>query len=329
MDKVRWGILSTAKIGVEKVIPAMQHCKYAEVKAIASRTLTSAQSAAAELRIEQAYASYDELLADPSIQAIYNPLPNHMHVPWTIKAIEAGKHVLCEKPIALSVEEANTLQESLARHPGVKVMEAFMYRFHPQWQRALELVRSGALGDIQTIQTFFSFFNDDPNNIRHSPEMGGGGVMDIGCYPISLSRYIYEREPLRLLATLNIDPEFGVDRSASAIMDFGGPTSTFTCSMEMSPFQRTQIVGNKGRIELEIPFNAPPQNPTRIWVSNEQGTVTESFSACDQYTEQGDVFSQAIINDEPVPTPLSDAISNMQVIEAVFESDKSGGWVAL
>ncbi len=329
MDHVNWGVLSTARIGVEKVIPAMQQCQSGSITGLASRSLDNAQAVAAQLNIERSYGSYEAMLADPDIHAVYNPLPNHLHVPWTIKAIEAGKHVLCEKPIALDVQEAMQLQQVMQQHPDVKVMEAFMYRFHPQWQRALELVKSGAIGELRTIQTFFSYFNDDPSNIRNSAEMGGGGLMDIGCYPVSVARYLYGREPQRIIATLDIDPRFGIDRTASAIMDFGGPTATFSCSMQLSPYQRTQIVGTGGRIDIEIPFNAPPDAPTRLWLFTGSGREETVFPLCDQYTLQADAFSVAVITDSSVPTPLSDAIDNMRVIDAAVASHKAGDWVTI
>src|ERR1700732_4675515 len=194
-EKVRWGILGAAKIGTQKVIPAMQRGAHAEVAGIASRDLDKARKAAADLKIPKAYGSYEELLADPEIDAIYNPLPNHLHVPWSIRAAEAGKHVLCEKPIALSVEEARELIRARDAH-RVKIGEAFMARTHPQWLRVKELTDSGAVGELRTISGFFSYFNRDPQNIRNRPEMGGGAVMDIGCYPITLSRMIVGREPL-------------------------------------------------------------------------------------------------------------------------------------
>lgn len=329
MDKFNWGILSTAAIGVEKVIPAMQKSVQSNVLALASRSADSARAVADSLKISRAYGSYEELLADKDIHGIYNPLPNHLHVPWTIKAIEAGKHVLCEKPIALSVDEAIHLRDVAAKHPEIKVMEAFMYRFHPQWIRARQLLEEGAIGELRTIQTFFSYFNNDPKNIRNNASMGGGGLMDIGCYPISQARYLYGREPSRIIATLEIDESFGTDRVASSIMDFAGPTASFTCSMQMSPFQRTQIVGTQGRIEIEIPVNAPADSASRIWVSSGREISEETFPVCDQYTEQADVFVDAVLNNKSVPTPLADAIANMRVIEACVKSHESNSWVAI
>lgn len=329
MNKVRWGVLSTANIGIGKVIPAMQKETWSEVTAIASRNLESAQDAAAKLDIPKAYGSYEELLDDPDIDAVYNPLPNHLHVPWSIKAIEADKHVLCEKPIALTAAEAQTLLDAAKQHPNVKVMEAFMYRFHPQWQRAKELVTSGAIGELRTVHSFFSYFNTDPNNIRNMAEIGGGGLMDIGCYNISLSRFVFGSEPQRVSSIIEYDPQFDTDRLASALLDFGSGTATFTCSTQLTSYQRVNMFGTTGRVEIEIPFNAPPDRPCRMWHQH-GGTIDEIvFDTVDQYTLQGDVFSQAILNDTAVPTPLEDAVANMRVLEAIVESAKSNAWVTL
>jgi predicted dehydrogenase len=326
MKKLRWGILSTSNFALTKIVPALRNCKYAEIAAIASREPQKAERVAAEQGIARAYGSYEELLADPDIEVIYNPLPNHMHIPWSIKSLEAGKHVLCEKPIGLSSSEALTLLDEAKKHPGLKVMEAFMYRHHPQWQRAKQLVEAGKIGELRTIQSFFSYFNKNAGNIRNIADVGGGGIMDIGCYNISLSRFIFAAEPQRVLGIVDLDPEFKTDRLASGILDFGRGTATFTCSTQLSPYQRVNIFGTDGRIEIEIPFNAPPDRPCRIW--HQYGTAIEEidFEVCDQYTIQGDLFSQAVINDTPVPTPLADAVANMRVIEMIFESGKIGGW---
>jgi predicted dehydrogenase len=326
MPKIRWGILSTATIGTVKVIPAMQRGEFCEIVAIASRDLGKARAAAEKLGIASACGSYEELLADDTIQAAYNPLPNHLHVPWSIKALEAGKHVLCEKPIGLTSAEGQQLVEAARAHPDLKVMEAFMYRHHPQWQKARELAAGGAIGELRTIQSAFSYFNDNPADIRNQSDIGGGGLMDIGCYPISLSRFLFDAEPERVLGIVEYDPQLKTDRLASAILDFGRGTSTFTCSTQLVPYQRVNIFGTSGRVEIEIPFNAPPDRPCKIWY--QRGTDVEeiTFDVCDQYTIQGDLFSQAILNDTPVPTPLADAVGNMRVIEAVVESGRSGAW---
>jgi predicted dehydrogenase len=325
--KVRWGVLSTADIGVKKVIPAMKQGEYCEMVGIASRNPAKAQAVAQQLGFARAYGSYEALLADPEIEAVYIPLPNHLHVPWSIKALEAGKHVLCEKPIGLTSAEGQQLLDESKKHPHLKVMEAFMYRHHPQWQRAKKLVKEGAIGELRTIQTFFSYYNDDPENIRNMAEIGGGGLMDIGCYCISLSRFIFDAEPERVIGIVEYDPVFRTDRLASAMMDFGSGTSTWTCATQVSDYQRVNIYGTEGRVEIEIPFNAPPDRPCKVW--HQRGSEIEEivFDIVDQYTIQGDLFSQAILNDTDVPTPLEDAVANMKVIEAIVRSGKEAAWV--
>lgn len=338
MKKIRWGVLSTALIGTAKVIPAMQRGQYCQVIGLASRELAKAQETAASLGIPRAYGSYEDLLADPDIDAVYNPLPNHLHVPWSIRALEAGKHVLCEKPIGLTSAEGQQLVDAARAHPHLKVMEAFMYRHHPQWQKARQLVNEGAIGPLRTIQTFFSYHLDDPTNIRNIAELGGGGLWDIGCYAISAPRFIFGREPLRVSGLVEFDPRFGTDRLASALLDFGpdangiAGTATFTVSTQLAPYQRVHIVGTSGRIEIEIPFNAPPDRPCRLWLQREGGFVAGEgaqeilLPTADQYTVQGDLFAQAILNDSEVPTPIEDAVANMKVIERVFDSAAQGGW---
>ncbi len=328
MKKIRWGILSTAKIGTEKVIPAMQECRFGEVVAISSRSEDAAKAAAKRLGIPQAYGSYEALLEDDEVDAIYNPLPNHLHVPWSIKALEAGKHVLCEKPIGLSAAQGRELVEAGKMRPSLKLMEAFMYRHHPQWQKAKALVNEGEIGDLRSIQSFFSYYNDNPDDIRNQADIGGGGLMDIGCYPISLSRFIFNAEPTRVLGRVEYDPALNTDRLASAILDFGRGTSTFTCSTQLVPYQRVNIFGTLGRVEIEIPFNAPPDRPCRIWHQRGRDDIEEiAFETCNQYTIQGDLFAEAILNDTPVPTPIEDAVANMEVIEAVVKSAERESWI--
>jgi predicted dehydrogenase len=327
MSKVRWGVLSTATIGTGKVIPALQRCAYGEVAAIASRNLETARQTAARMDIAQAYGSYEELLADPTIDAIYNPLPNHLHVPWSIKALEAGKHVLCEKPIALTADEAGLLVAAAAQHPELKVMEAFMYRHHPQWQRARQIVVDGGIGRVQTIQTFFSYYLDDPANIRNMAAIGGGALMDIGCYAISVPRFIFDSEPRRVCGLMEYDPQFQTDRLVSGMLDFGATTATFTCGTQLTPYQRVNIFGSTGRVEIEIPFNAPPDRPCRMWHQAGDDVTEIVLDSCDQYTIQADLFARAVLDGTPVPTPLADAVANMRVIDAVRESARTGAWV--
>lgn len=329
MSKVRWGQISTANIGVKKVLPAMQRGKYSEVVAIASRELTRARQAAHALGIPKAYGSYQELLADPDIDAVYNPLPNHLHVPWSIRALEAGKHVLCEKPLALTAAEAQSLLDVAKRYPKLKVMEAFMYRYHPQWVRAKKLVGEGKIGTLRTIHSFFSYYNDDPANVRNMAEIGGGGLMDIGCYNISLARFIFDKEPQRVVGIVEYDPQFKTDRLASGMMDFGDGTATWTCSTQLAPYQRVNIFGTRGRIEIEIPFNAPPNKPCKMWYETKGKLEEIVLPTTDQYTVQGDLMSLAILKNLPVPTPLEDGVNNMRVIEALVASGRAGTWVTL
>jgi predicted dehydrogenase len=329
MSKVRWGILSSSKFAQTKIIPALLKCDHVVVAAVASRDQARADQIASRFGVPKAYGSYEELLADPEIDVIYNPMANHLHAPWSIRALEAGKHVLCEKPIGLSAAEARQLLEVSKKYPKLKVMEAFMYRHHPQWRRAKRLVEEGRVGELRTIHSFFSYFNNDPDNIRNKSDIGGGGLMDIGCYNISLSRFVFGEEPKRVLGVLDYDPQFKTDRLASGILDFGRGTATFTCSTQLAPYQRVNIFGDAGRIEIEIPFNAPPDQPCKMWLETSAGIEEMMFDICDQYTIQGDLFSLAVINDAPVPTPLEDAVANMKVIEAVIESGRAAKWIEI
>jgi predicted dehydrogenase len=330
--KIRWGVLSTAAIGVKKVIPAMQQGQYSTVTAIASRDLDKAQQAAKALDIPTAYGSYEELLADPNIDAIYNPLPNQLHVPWTAKAAEAGKHVLCEKPFSMTVAEVKSLLP-VRNRTGVKIGEAFMIRSFPQWLRLRELLNQGRVGELRSVVGVFSYFNADPANIRNQVEAGGGALMDIGCYLIHASRYAFAAEPARVVSRLERDPQMHTDRLTSALLDFPAGQAIFTCSTQLVPYQRVHFLGTRGRIEIEIPFNAPIDRPNRIFIDDGgdltgKTITTETFPTANQYIMQGDDFSKAILNNTEVPVPLEDAIKNMAVIEAVFKSAESGGWEA-
>ncbi len=328
--KIRWGVLSTANIGVKKVLPGMQKGEFTSVDAIASRDLAKANSAAETLGIPRAYGSYEELLADPDIDAIYNPLPNNMHVPWTIKAAEAGKHVLCEKPLSLTAAEAESLLAVQTR-TGVKIGEAFMVDLHPQWIRLRQLLSEGRIGELRAISGFFSYYNVNPANIRNKVDVGGGALMDIGCYMIHASRFAFRQEPTRVVSLIDRDPEMKTDRLTSAILDFPGGQSVFTCSTQLVPHQRIQFLGTKGRIELEIPVNVAPDRPTRLLIDSGAdlfggGITVETFPICDQYTLQGDAFARAILDNTEVPVPIEDSIRNMAVIDAIFRSATTAQW---
>jgi predicted dehydrogenase len=329
-NKVRWGVLGVANIAMKKVIPAMQQSQRCEIAAISSRDPERARQAARQLSIPKAFDSYEEMLADPSLDAIYNPLPNHLHVPWSIKAAEAGKHVLCEKPVALSAQEARQLIDARNR-TRVKIGEAFMVRTHPQWLRARELVRGGSIGELRAIVSIFSYFNRDPKNVRNIASIGGGGVYDIGCYPITMARFLFDREPARVAAAIERDPEMHTDHLSSALLDFAPGQAIFTCSTQLVPFQRMQVLGTKGRIDIEIPYNIPPDRPSRIFIDDGselggRGARAEEFPTLDQYTIQGDAFSKAIQEGSEVPVPLENALGNMKVIDAVFRAAETGSW---
>ena len=329
-NKVRWGIVSTANIGTAKVIPGIMKSPHSEVVAIASRDLHRARVAAGELGIPKAYGSYEELFADPEIDAVYNPLPNHLHVPVTIAAAQAGKHVLCEKPIGLNAADAERLREC----PKDRIiMEAFMVRFHPQWLRAREIVRSGELGEVRAIRAVFSYYNVDPNNVRNIAAIGGGGILDIGCYPVTGSRFLFESEPRRVVSLVERDPDFGTDILASVIADYGnGRQLSFVCSTQSVGAQKVEVLGTKARLEIVIPFNAPADMPTAITIDNGttmDGSLSrrEILPACDQYTEEAEAFALAVLGEKPLPWGIEDAIQNMRTLDAIFESEKKGGWV--
>jgi predicted dehydrogenase len=332
MKKVSWGVLSTAKIGWEKVIPAMQQGNLCSIDALASRNVDSAKNWAAKLGIPKAYGSYEDLLADPSIEAIYNPLPNDLHVKWTLAAARAGKHVLCEKPFAMNANEAAQLREVAGK---VHIMEAFMVRFHPQWLRARELVQSGALGDLRTVQVFFSYNLQDAGNIRNKMDAGGGGLYDIGCYAVVAGRFLFGAEPVRAMSLVDRDPVFKTDRTASGIVDFGGGKRLdFTVSTQSTPYQRVHAVGTQKRLEIEIPFNAPPNQETRIFIDDgkvlgAREATMETLPACDQYGLQGDAFSRVVRGETPLPYGVEDAICNMRILDALFASEKSGTWATV
>jgi predicted dehydrogenase len=328
--KVSWGVIGVADIAMRKAIPAMQRGEWSEIAAIASRDLGRARQAADRLGIPKAYGSYEELLADPDVEAVYNPLPNHLHVPLSIKAAEAGKHVLCEKPISLTVEEARSLL-AVRDRTGMKIGEAFMVRTHPQWRKVLDLIEEGRIGRVRSVIGCFSYFNRDPKNIRNILEYGGGGLMDIGCYLIYTSRLVFGEEPRRVCGLIDYDRELRTDVMTSAMLDFPSGHCVFTCSTQFVPYQRVQILGTEKRIEVEIPFNAPPDKPCRIFVDDGadfSGRAAEvlEFEVCDQYTTQGDLFSQSIRQNTALPVPLEGSIRNMAVIEAIFRSAKSGSW---
>jgi len=323
-DTIRWRILSPAKIGTQKVIPAIQRAERCEVVAIASRDEVRAAESADVLGIPRAHGSYEALLADPDVDAVYIPLPNHLHAEWAIAAARAGKHVLCEKPLALTAAEAGTMI-SACSDAGVLLMEAFMYRLHPSWVAVRELVAAGRIGKLRTVQSWFSYFNDDPTNIRNILETGGGALYDIGCYNVNLSRMLFGAEPTRVQASIERDPVGGTDVLTSAILGFpSGGVAAFTCATRTETDQRVHVYGTEGRISVGIPFNIPPDLPTHVFVTAggdppvAPATETLTFEPCDQYTVQAEAFAAAILDGAPLPTPIEDAVGNLRVIERIF-----------
>jgi predicted dehydrogenase len=332
MRPVVWGVISTARIGRDRVLPGMQKSSLLEIRAIASRSEAAARAAADALGIANAYGSYQALLDDPDIEVVYNPLPNHLHVPLTLQAAAAGKHVLCEKPIALTAQQAEPLREAARK---VLIGEAFMVRFHPQWLRARELVREGRIGQLRAVQMFFCYRNLDPDNVRNKADIGGGGLYDIGCYAIVAGRFFFAAEPARAIALVDRDPAFGTDRVTSALVDFDdGRRLDFTVSTQLAAHQRLQLFGSDGRIELPIPVNAPQGTTTRIFIDDcssldGAGIVTETLAESDQYQLQGEAFSRAVRGELALEYGVDDAIANMRVIDALFRSETSGRWEAI
>ena len=326
MTKVKWGIISTANIGVAKVLPGMLKSQEIEIVAIASRDLKTAQNWAAKLGIKKVYGSYAEMLADPEIECVYNPLPNHLHVPLTLEAAKHGKHILCEKPIAITAKEAMKLKKAPRK---IHIAEAFMVRHALQWMDAKRRVDAGEIGEVRAIQVMFTYFNNDPKNVRNMAKIGGGGLLDIGCYPITISRFIFGAEPKRVTATIDRDPKFKTDRLLGGLADFGkGRHLSFTISTQLAPYQRVQIMGTKGRIEIEIPFNAPPDVPNRIFIQGAEMNVGQwqSYPVSDQYQLQAEAFGRTIRSGKKPKWGVDDAIKNMKIIDAFFKSGKSGKW---
>ena len=330
MEPVRIGIISTARIGLQRVIPAMQKGQHVKIEAIASRDLARAEEAARQFGIPKAFGSYEALLADPDIEAVYNPLPNHLHVPISIEAAKAGKHVLCEKPIALDADEAATLIAA-RDEAGVTIAEAFMVRHHPQWLKALELIQAGRIGELRAVQASFSYMNVDPANVRNQADIGGGGLYDIGCYPIVATRFFFGAEPVRAMGLLERDPGFNTDRLCSAVLHFPTGQAQFLCSTQLVSQQRLQILGTTGRIDLDIPFTPHESDVSRVLLDDGSNRGFDSaeeftFQGVNQYTLQGDHFARVVRGQAALDFPLEDAVRNMAVIDALYRSGESGGW---
>jgi predicted dehydrogenase len=328
MKKLRWGIISTAKIGRQFLIPAMHESEYAEVVAVASRDRKKGETFAGENGIPRVHDNYESLLADAGVDAIYNPLPNHLHVPLSVQAIHAGKHVLCEKPLGLDAADIQPLLKAAAAHPKLVVMEAFMYRFHPQWLKVRELIKAGVLGEITAVHADFAYFNRDPDNVRNRADIGGGGLLDIGCYCVSAARLVFGREPRRVSCQIDVDPQFKTDRHAGGLLDFAPGTATFFCSTQSNPSQLVKIIGEKASLLVENPFYRRDV-PSRLLLRRDNSDEVITVGDYNHYLELINAFSRAALEGRPAPTPLSDALANMKVLDALFQAARQGAWAAI
>lgn len=330
--QLNWGVLGAAKIAREKVIPAMAGHPDFQVLGIASRSLEKATAAAQQLQIPRAYGSYSELLADPDIDIIYNPLPNHLHVPYTLQAIAAGKHVLCEKPLALQSSEIEKLIAAKDRH-GVKVGEAFMVKTHPQWLKAREIVQAGLLGNVRLIQGIFSYHNINPDNIRNIGNFGGGALWDIGCYLVTTARFLLGEEPLRVVAHIDKNKSFNTDVLSSVMMVFPTCHVQFSVSTQLAPYQRVHVLGEAKELEIMIPFNAPKDRACILRLNSgdifQENIEAITIEPCDQYRIQAEAFTRSVREDTPEPVPLEDALANTRVLEAIFQSARDEKWIDL
>lgn len=325
MKPVAFGVLGVSTHYTLRLSDPMSRTPLFGRAAIASRSAARAADAARQLGFATSYGSYEALLADPKIEAVYIPLPNHMHLEWIRKSADAGKHVLCEKPLGLSADEAAEARDYCAQK-GVLLMEAFMYRFHPQWQRARELVAIGEIGAIHTIHATFSYRNDDPDNIRNQLTAGGGAILDIGCYAVSSARFLMGTEPARVISLVSRHAEFGTDSLTSAILDFGSARALFTVGTATSPHQEVLALGSGGSLRVRLPFNAYPDVPLTVDVTTGVGTRAIETGPADQYQLMVESFCNAIRNGTPVPTSPDDAVANLRVLDALFASERSGGW---
>ena len=326
---LRIGVISTAKIGLTKVIPGIAKSERCRVDAISSRSLPAAEEAAGQLDIPRAYGSYEALLADPDIDAVYNPLPNHLHTEWNLAAIRAGKHVLAEKPFAMNAAEAETVFAEAERH-GVRVVEAFMYRTHPTWLEVKRLLDAGEIGALRHVQTFFGYHNVDAGNIRNIVEFGGGALYDVGCYAINSARWLFGTEPEVVGATIDRDHtagSFGTDTVTAGLLRFPNGTATFACATTIEHGQWVHIMGDSGRIELWIPFNIPLDLPTYITVAKGGKPPVApdirriDFPVADEYATQADAFAAHVLDGAPPAVTPADSIANMRVLDAIFATE--------
>ena len=330
MTPIVWGVLGTARIALERVIPAMHPSGMCDVRAIASRDAGRAAEAARAAQIPVSHGSYEDLLADPAIEAVYIPLPNHLHVEWSIRALEAGKHVLCEKPLACSADELPPLIETRDR-TGLIIEEAVMVRDHPQWSRVRDLIDGGRIGTVRNVQLSYSHFSDDPGDIRNQEAAGGGGLLDVGSYCSAIARLVFDDEPVRAMALLDRDPRFGTDRFVTAVLEFRGGHASFFCSTQSSRCQVVQIVGTTGWMRAEVPFAHPPDLPARLLIGSNVAPGTEPdeivrFDPVNQYRLQAERFGRQVRGAAPSRWPLETGVANLRVLDALRRSGESGRW---
>lgn len=325
MNQMKLGILGVSGHFIRRVLFPLKKSQLIEVYAISSRSKSKAKEAAEKYNIPQYYSSYEELLNNKSIDIVYIPLPNNLHPEWIKKCADNKKHIICEKPVALNASDASECI-NYAKNKNVYIMEAFMYKFHPQWKRALEFIRMGEIGGINMIHTAFGYNNPDPNNIRNIKDAGGGSLMDIGCYAVSVPRFLLESEPKRVISLMNYDKVFQTDILSSAILDFGYARATFNVSTKTFPYQKVEIHGTQGIIIIQLPFNAFLDVKAKITVMTSVGAREINFEPVDQYQIEFEEFVNAIRNNQPSPISIDDAINNMKVIDAIIKSNKSGKW---
>lgn len=320
--KLRWGILGAANIAVGSVIPGLQQSELNEVAAIASRDEEKAKETADRLGIPQAYGSYEALLADDSIDAVYIPLPNHLHREWTIRAAEAGKHILCEKPLALNEQEASEMVQACEK-AGVHLAEAFMYRHHPRYDQIRSIIESGEIGTIRGIHSTFSFNNSSSSgNVRFRKEWGGGALYDIGCYSISAARLLLGKEPTAVTVVGLFSPEHDhVDMMASGLMEFGDNVGvTFDSSMWAAFRNTLEVLGSDGIIEVPSAYISRLDNSSNFYVTKDGERTEIEVPKVNHYSLQGDDMARAVLQGEPLRFAPSDAVANMRVLDACLRS---------
>ncbi|TCO10918.1 Gfo/Idh/MocA family protein [Natronoflexus pectinivorans] len=325
MDKIKIGVLGVSNHFIKRIVLPLRKTKNCYIYAIASRKREQAEQIAKEFNIPVAHQNYQELIDDPEIDAVYIPLPNHLHAEWTIKALKAKKPVLCEKPLSMDANEAIALHK-LSAESKIPLMEAFMYRFHPLWKHIKDMIATNQIGDINQIQTSFSYNNPSPGNIRNIEEYGGGALMDIGCYAVSVPRFLLGKEPSRVLSLVTRHPEFKTDMHTSGILDFDESRASFYVSTLSEPFQKVDIIGTSGSITVHLPFNTYVDVPAEVSISSSTGSRIIKFPPSDAYGLMFDAFAEALINEQPMPVETMDAVNNMKVIDALKKSAQSNVW---